>query len=405
MENIYQLELKINEIDIEIAKASNNYTASNPFFLNLLNEKNTLSEQKKSVEKKIENLPISQQQYIDLYRDLEISEQVYKDLLAKRLEFSIREASTIGNVRIIDDGYMDYKVSPRLISLFYWFALFSVFSIGIAIIRGLYFLPVTNPAELADFGLKNPILSVVPLVDEDESSANEEKFTQAMESMVLNIDTILENKKVGHKGKVVVFTSPTPQNGKSYISRNYAQKLAKLNKKVVLIDCDLKRGVQHKEFGMQKLPQEKFRNLNEENIDSIKISDNFYLVPKISSLKSSFQLLYSPEFFSKLEMFKEIFDYIIIDTPPILSVSDASVMLSYGNCNVLITRHNFSNINQIKQTVHLSSQIGISIDGFIYNAYFRPDSYYGYYSVYGNYEYQYYAEKYLYEEYDYDKKS
>ena len=52
----------------------------------------------------------------------------------------------------------------------------------------------------------------------------------------------------------------------------------------------------------------------------------------------------------------------------------------------------------------LSKQIGVDFDGVIYNSYEKPSSYYGYYGLYGNYDYQYYANKYLYESYDYDKK-
>jgi Mrp family chromosome partitioning ATPase len=86
-----------------------------------------------------------------------------------------------------------------------------------------------------------------------------------------------------------------------------------------------------------------------------------------------------------------------------LSVSDTAQLLSVSDINLLLTRHNLTKINEIKQMESLSSQIGINFDGVIYNSYEKPSSYYGYYGLYGNYDYQYYANKYLYESYDYEK--
>ena len=118
---------------------------------------------------------------------------------------------------------------------------------------------------------------------------------------------------------------------------------------------------------------------------------------------SSFQLIYSEEYQRKIEEFKEIFDYIIIDTPPILSVSDTSVMLNMTDLNIAVCRHGLTKISEVKQMLRLNEQVGSVFDGFIYNGYERPSSYYGYYNLYGNYAYQYYAKKYLYDSYVYDK--
>jgi tyrosine-protein kinase Etk/Wzc len=103
-----------------------------------------------------------------------------------------------------------------------------------------------------------------------------------------------------------------------------------------------------------------------------------------------------------MEIFKKEFDYIIIDTPPILSVSDTSILMSYSDVNLSLVRHNLSKVNELKQQINLTDQLGIKFDGFIYNFYEKPSSYYGYYEIYGNYAYQYYAKKYLYDAYSYD---
>ena len=105
-----------------------------------------------------------------------------------------------------------------------------------------------------------------------------------------------------------------------------------------------------------------------------------------------------------MRLFEDEFDYIVFDTAPLLSVSDTSILMSFSDIRIGVVRHGVSKINEIKQLVSISNQIGINFDGFIYNAYERPSSYYGYYGLYGNYSYQYYANKYLYNNYDYESK-
>ena len=100
---------------------------------------------------------MAQQEYIDLFRAVEITEEAFVQLTNKRLEFSIREASTLGNMRIIDDAYYKSIVSPSIIVVLFSF-FFSIFlSILFGIIRGVYFLPISNPAEILDNGVSTQI--------------------------------------------------------------------------------------------------------------------------------------------------------------------------------------------------------------------------------------------------------
>ena len=101
-----------------------------------------------------------------------------------------------------------------------------------------------------------------------------------------------------------------------------------------------------------------------------------------------------------MNLFEEIFDYIIVDTPPLLAVSDSAILLSMSDIILIVARHGLTKINELRQMISLSSQLGINIDGIVYNAYEKPNSYYGYYGLYGNYEYQYYAKKYVYQSYE-----
>lgn len=402
IDSLTRVETDINKLEIEISRASNNYTLTNPIYLDLLNQRDTLYSQRIEIESKIKDLPVAQQGYIDLLRDLEVTQQLYNELLNKKLEFSITEASTLGNIRIVDFGYVDSMVSPKFTYVIAIGMLSIFLSLIFAVIRGFFFLPISNPAELADNGINNPVLGVIGLItDEDEDS---ERNVQAFESLLVNIEAKIESAVIPEKkAKTILITSATASNGKSFISRTIAKNISLLGNKVLLIDNDLKRGDQHKSFSNTRISKEEFLKLDKENIEKVKINENLYFIPKISKLSSSFQFLYSPEYAQKIDMFKEIFDYIVIDTAPLLSVSDTSMLMAYADLNLVVSRHGVTKINEMKQILRICEQVGLNIDGIIYNAYERPSSYYGYYNLYGNYAYQYYAKKYLYDAYEYDK--
>lgn len=182
-----------------------------------------------------------------------------------------------------------------------------------------------------------------------------------------------------------------------------AKKFSEVGNKVLLMDLDLKRGNQHKEFNQRPITRQDFADIEDSMLNNFKVEDNFYFIPKISGLLNSFELIYSELFNTKIEHFKSIFDIIIIDTAPILSVSDTQILMTRGDViNLSICRHGVTKLRELQQAQFIADQIGSQFSGIIYNAYERPSSYYGYYGLYGNYNYQYYAKKYLYESYDYE---
>ena len=404
IQSLSSIDKSINEIDIEISKASNIYTNTNPVYLELVDQKDTLVSQKTNIQEKIESLPLAQQEYIDLFMQLEITQTIYEELNNRRLEFSIKEASTLGNIRIVDEAYVSAQISPRILDVLLFYILSFVAILLVAVYRGVYLIPISNPAEFMDNGINTPIAGVIPRC-EQELEQSEEKFLQSIESLIVNIKSIAETKGLKNNScKTLLITSPSPGNGKSFLSRQTAINLAKLKKKVLLIDADFKRGDQHKDLGLEKISSQDFYSIDTENMDKFKIKDNLYVIPKISKLASSFQFLYSKGFEEKMERFKEKFDYIVIDTPPILSVSDTGVLLTHSDMCFGVCRHGITKMNEVKQIINIAGQIGVNFDGLIYNDYQKPSSYYGYYGLYANYDYQYYAQKYLYENYDYKEK-
>ena len=133
---IQSFDEALSSIDIEIAKAEEIYTSNNPAYLNLINKKRLIETQKEEVLSQVEMMPKEQQEYIDLFNDLEISQALFEELESRRLGFSILEASTIGDVRVIDEAYIDGLVSPQIIFVMLATLLSLLFAILLAVIRG-----------------------------------------------------------------------------------------------------------------------------------------------------------------------------------------------------------------------------------------------------------------------------
>jgi tyrosine-protein kinase Etk/Wzc len=397
---IQLLDESLNSIDIEITKAKEIYTPNNPVYLNLISKKELIQRQKDEVLSEIEMMPKEQQEFIDLYNNVELSQNLFEELESRRLGFSILEASTIGDIRVIDEAYTAYIVSPRLITVFFATFIAALAACLIAIIRGFNFLPLSNPAEMFDNNIHLPIVGVIPHIDEIDSS-DDLGLNSSIESLIVNINSI-QNDRLDKN--LITITSPTPSNGKSTISMKLSEGFANINKKVLLVDNDLKRGKIGSAYNLKSISKKTFDSINESTIHNYEVHDNFHVIPRVKGLNNTFQFLYSHEYRDKIKFFKDYFDYIIFDTGPILSVADASILIEQSDFNLLVVRHGINKMNEIKQSIDNFKQINKSIDGLIYNAYSKPKSYYGYYGIYGNYSYQYYAEKYLDEAYEYEKK-
>lgn len=402
VDKIQDIDAALFDLEIDLSSAGETYTQQNPIYINLLTKKNVLVNQKDEIISQIQQLPKEQQEYIDLYKSVEISQNLFEELESRRLGFSIIEASTIGNIRVIDPAYMSRMVSPRIANIVLVFIFSFIVAIIIAVIRGFNFLPITNPAELADHGINQPIVGVLPLLGEDaiELDSPDDQFDNALESLIVNIKSIQSENT---DSKIITITSPSPNNGKSTISSKLANKLSGIGKRVLLLDADLKRGGLHKLFDRKLIKPKDFENISHETFKNYAFNENLYIIPRIRSLNSSFEFFSSGTFINKINFIKDHFDFVIIDTAPVLSVADTSLILKNSDINFLITRHESSRINEIKQSINQFTQIGLNLNGIVYNAYAKPKGYYGYYNLYGNYAYKYYAERYLEYSYEYKK--
>ena len=126
LEQLSDIEKKISEIELELAQYKDVYNQENPLLAPLISQKAILDQKKSELNEVINKLPSTQQEYIDLYRQFDVNQTIYKELLNRRLEFSLMEASTLANLKIVDNAYSYAKISPRGFQSIVIFTLFGL---------------------------------------------------------------------------------------------------------------------------------------------------------------------------------------------------------------------------------------------------------------------------------------
>ncbi len=194
------------------------------------------------------------------------------------------------------------------------------------------------------------------------------------------IRTKIENMSKRYGYKAFVVTSALANEGKTTIAINMALALAKTGKSVLLIDADLRKPSVYKgigisaadDLGLPGVLQGK-KTLN----DSIKYFEkyNLFLLVTSQSIVEPAELLSSDEMDAVMEVIKNEFDYVIIDTPPASLVADASVFAQYADANVMVVRRDHASMRRIRRTIDDMTATGKEVVGCIYNdAEKNPDS-------------------------------
>ncbi len=223
-------------------------------------------------------------------------------------------------------------------------------------------------------------------------------FSESIKSIRTNLQFASVEKEI----KVILVSSPEPGDGKSLISSNLAGAYAQENKKVLIIDCDLRKGRQAEIFKVKKSPTTGYTNLilnykkeeKKENKKEAKKEEKFNfgdyicetgienmdLIPNGPTPPNPIELLSSSKNKELLEELKKIYDVIILDCPPVLGLSDALIMTKYSDANIIVISKGKTKVESLAEVKKSFEKINSTITGVITNkAKSKHNSYYGYY--------------------------
>lgn len=202
---------------------------------------------------------------------------------------------------------------------------------------------------------------------------------------IRTIRTNIEFSNVDNDLKVVNVASSVSGEGKSFVSSNLAAAFAQNEVKVLLVDCDMRLGRQHKIFEVSN--KKGLSNLIAKSDDKSDYEDyiqktsvkNLYLLPRGVVPPNPSELLSSKKFEKILDDLKKIFKYIILDGVPVNGLADSLILSSISDKTVIVSKYGFTDINDLENTKKSLENIGADIVGVILNKVPKTRSKYGNY--------------------------
>ncbi|RYM75089.1 tyrosine-protein kinase Wzc [Serratia liquefaciens] len=411
LDSIVSVESQLNELTFKEADVSKLYTKEHPAYRSLLEKRKTLEDEKERLNKRVNSMPETQQEVLRLSRDVNSGQEVYMQLLNREQELNISKASTIGNVRIVDRALAgDNPVQPRkAITLLLSLILGGVVSCGYVLARAYLHRGIESPEQLEEMGIN--VYASVPLsewqrkrdldlrsrvkgrkqnTDSDALLAFGNPADLAIEA-IRSLRTSLHFAMMEAKNNVLMISGASPGIGKTFISANLAAVVAQTGQRVLLIDSDMRKGYAHEllgadgKRGLSDVLSGKMA-INE----AVQKTDNnvFDFISRGQIPPNPSELLMHKRFEEALAWASEHYDLVLVDTPPILAVTDAAIIGKLAGTSLLVARFELNSPKEVEVSVRRFEQNGIDIKGVILNAVVRKAS--NYYSYgYDYYEYSY----------------
>lgn len=356
-----------------------------------------------SVDSKIKRLPDVEQNVLRLSRDVKINTELYTALVSAAQQLRLATESKVGSVRLLDNAVVPLKpVKPNRKLII---AVSAVVGIALGIIaafmRKLVYGRIDAPHEIEQL-LGLPVAATIPHSPSQkqlEARIQNDKNSGAMLPLDVPSDGTVESLRrfrtslqfamLEAKNNIVMIAGPTPSVGKSFVSANFAAVLASIGKKVLLIDGDLRSGHLHRYFGLDRkvgladvitgkaMFGQAIQKGVTENVDFLSTGE----LPRKPA-----ELLAHENFGKLLELLSTRYDYILIDTAPVLAVSDALVVASHAGAIFNVVRGGISTTNEVEETVKRFRQAGHTVTGVVFNDSKQRTGRYGYGS-YGKYAY------------------
>ncbi|MBT0341520.1 polysaccharide biosynthesis tyrosine autokinase, partial [Vibrio campbellii] len=400
------LEAQLNELTFKESEISQKFTQDHPAYKSLLDKRQTLLQEKARLNRQVQKLPKTQREVLRMTRDVEVNQQIYIQLLNKVQELNIIKAGTVGNVRIIDSA-QSYAIpvkpkKPLIVVLAT--LLGGMVAVAFVLVKTAFHRGVTSPDEIEQTGIS--VYASVPKSVQQLEVANKLKRKGNKDLLLLaeenpadlsieslrGLRTSLHFAMMEAKNNVLMISGPAPSIGKTFVSTNFAAVAAKTGQKVLLVDADMRKGYLQQCFGLAA-------DNGLSDFLSGKISQDMVIKPtKVENLgvitrgqvpPNPSELLMHPRFAEFVKKASQEYDLVIIDTPPVLAVTDPSIVGAIAGTTLMVARFDQTTSKELEVARSRFEQSGVEVKGVILNAIEKKAaSSYGY----GYYNYAYKSE-------------
>ncbi|MBC8018993.1 MAG: polysaccharide biosynthesis tyrosine autokinase [Verrucomicrobia bacterium] len=373
-----QVKAVQSQIDQLQKKLQSTYETSK---LNLAKQETSIQQQLQQYEAKMRTLPVAERDLARLMRLSKVNADIYMFLLQKHEEARILKASTISNIKVVDPAITpDLPVKPqKKKNLLLGLLVGLMFAVGVAFFMD-YLDDTIKDEEEAKRALAWPLLAMIPVIE--VSGDGEQPPSRASQLVVLNkpksqvaeafrgLRTAIHFSSLKHDTKVVMITSSFPGEGKSTIAANLALTFAQAGKRVILVDCDLRRPSMNILFEHPRSP-----GLSEVLAGDIPLADALFStdIENISLLTAGTippnpaELLGSDRMRDLLAGLREAYDMVIIDAPPVIPVTDAPLLTAFTDMVVVVLESGRIPAKAAQRMKELLQSVQAPVAGFVLN--------------------------------------
>ncbi|MEM5314224.1 polysaccharide biosynthesis tyrosine autokinase [Paraburkholderia sp. JHI869] len=368
----------------------------------------TLKAQQSAFDAQVKRMPNTQQDAMRLMLDVKINTDLYTALLNNVQQLELIKAGKTGTVRVVDSPVVpeDVAFPNRPVTIAVGALLGLLLGIGFAFVHNFLFAGVAEAAEIeAQTGLSVyatiPESKLQPQIGHDHAPglvvrkllADAHPDEPAVESL-RSLRTALEFAMLNARNNIVLICGPTPGVGKSFVSANFGVLLAKSGKRVLVIDADLRRGYLHQHFGVKRE-----RGLSDVVTGAIALDEAVQreLLPNLDFISTgtlppnAAELLAHRRLQEVLEACAAKYDCVIVDSPPVLAVTDAAMIAPYCGTVMLVARAVRTRGAELVECVKRFAQVGVPVAGALLNGIDPNSGRQAYGRKYGAYRYVQYT--------------
>ena len=399
-----RIDEQLNELKLKKADLTTYYTEEHPLVIQINEQLKVLNNRTREIDNTIAGLPEIQREFLKLSEDTAINREIYLTLLKNYEQLKIVKAGQIGYARIIDSPTSTFNaIAPNKLQILMLTTLIGMmFGVMLVLLKNLIRNVVKDPEHL-EVTTGIPVIATIPrspllsrlskkknttprmLAHVDHSSLSYEAIKSLRTNLMFGMPM---GTAVGQPAQVILITGESPGVGKSFIAANLSEVFAQLNKKVLVIDGDMRLGELHKMFNMSQhdgladyLLQDKKHfspidgTRSDSEVSSLGVESFIHstgmelidFIPRGRQPHNPTSLLMGEKFNHLMAELKTQYDYIVIDSPPILAASDAMVLAQHADKVLIVTKFNHSIEGQLVYAIKQMNKANVQVDGIILN--------------------------------------